>query len=137
MISVISTTNNYILQPSLVEMHRASLDCLSTIALWKRELKFFQKLLDRYAPQFFQLEDKKRIDHFQSLLTYYSGELVDVLNSKIRKHEKNLARMLQEKNESDTIYFSEHKDLLTQVEAFSKSYDEFHHELYDFIEKVM
>lgn len=137
MISVLSTTNSYILQPSLVEMHRQSLEYLSATALWKRELRFFQKLLDKYAPKFNVLEDKKRIDHFQSLLTYYSGELVDEINRKIRQHENNLAHLLQEKNESDTQYFHEHKNLMTQAESFSKSYDEFHHDLYDFIEKVM
>lgn len=137
MISVLSTTNSYILQPSLVEMHRQSLEYLSATALWKRELRFFQKLLDKYAPKFASLEDKKRVDHFQSLLTYYSGELVDEINRKIRQHESNLARLLQEKNESDTQYFNEHKGLMTEAESFSKSYDEFHHDLYDFIEKVM
>ena len=137
MISVLSTTNSYILQPSLVEMHRQSLEYLSATALWKRELRFFQKLLDQYAPKFSTVDDKKRVDHFQNLLTYYSGELVDELNRKIRQHENNLSRLLQEKNESDTQYFHEHKGLMAQAESFSKSYDEFHHSLYDFIEKVM
>ncbi len=137
MVSVMSSTNQYILQSSLVEMHRKSLECLSATALWKRELRFFQKLLDKYAPEFSSVEDKKRVGHFQSLLTYYSGELVDEINRKIRHHEVNLARMLQEKNESDTQYFTEHQDLINQVESFSKGYDEFHHDLYDFIEKVM
>jgi hypothetical protein len=137
MISVISTTNSYILQPSLVEMHRKSLEYLSAIVLWKRELAFFQKLLDKYAPKFSDPSDKKKIDHFQSLITYYDGELVDEFQKKIRTHEGDLARMLQEKNESDTKYFSEHKDIMAQVESFSKTYDQFHHELYDFIEKAL
>jgi len=137
MISVLSTTNSYMLQPSLVEMHRQSLDYQSAAALWKRELRFFQKLIDQYAPKFSTVDDKKRLDHFQSLLTYYSGELVDELNKKIRQHEADLARLLQKKNESDTKYFKEHQELMAQVAAFCKSYDELHHELYDFIEKVM
>lgn len=137
MISVISTTNNYILQPSLIEMHRKSLEYLSATVLWKRELQFFQKLLDRYAPKFSAPDDKQKVGHFQSLVTYYSGGLVDQFSKKLREHENNLARMLQEKNESDTQYFSEHKDFMAQVESFSKTYDQFHHELYDFIEKAM
>jgi hypothetical protein len=137
MISAISTTNRYILQPSLIEMHRKSLEYLSATVLWKRELRFFQKLLDKYAPKFSVPDDKKKADHFQSLITYYSGELVDQFSNKLRQHENGLARMLQEKNESDTQYFSEHQELMAQVESFSKSYDQFHHDLYDFIEKVM
>jgi hypothetical protein len=137
MISVISTTNRYILQPSLIEMHRKSLEYLSAAVLWKRELRFFQTLLEKYAPKFTATEDKKRVDHFQNLITYYSNELVDQFSKKLRDHENDLARMLQKKNESDTQYFSEHKNLMEQVEAFSKSYDQFHHDLYDFVEKVM
>ena len=137
MVSAISTSSNYILQPSLVEMHRKSLDYLSATALWKRELQFFQKLLDTYASRFSSLEDKKRVDHFQSIITYYSGELVGQLNKNLRQHEGNLARMLQSKNESDTQYFKEHKDLMDQMESFTKSYNELHHDLYDFVERVM
>ena len=137
MVSVMSATNRYILQPGLVEMHRESLECLSMTALWKRELHFFQKLLDKYAPEFSSLDEKKRVGHFQSLLTYYSGELVDEINRKIRHHEINLARMLQQNNESDTKYFAEHQDLIMQVESFSKNYEAFHHDLYDFIESAM
>jgi hypothetical protein len=137
MVSALSATSRYILQPSLIDMHRKSLEYVSATALWKRELQFFQKLLDKYAPKFSSVEDKKKIDHFQSLITYYDDELVDGFNKKLRRHEGDLARMLQSKNESDTVYFKEHKDLMAQLESFSKSYDAFHHELYDFIEEAM
>lgn len=137
MISVMSTTSNYILQPSLVEMHKKSLEWLSATVLWKRELKFFQQLLDNQAPKFSSVDDKKKIDHFQNLLIYYSGELVDELSSKLRKHESNLARMLQEKNESDTVYFREHQSLMIELQSFSESFQSYRHEFFDFIEKVL
>jgi hypothetical protein len=137
MISALSTSNHYILQPGLVEMHRKSLEYLSATALWKRELQFFQKLLDTYAPRFTALEDKKKVDHFQSIIIFYSGELVSQLTKSLRQHEGDLARMLQSKNESDTQYFKDHNDLMNQLESFSKSYTEFHHDLYNFIERVM
>jgi hypothetical protein len=137
MISAISTTNRYILQPSLMEMHRQSLDYLSAAVLWKRELQFFQKLLDKYAAKFSTLDDKKKVDHFQSIIIYYKGELVDELSHKLRAHEARLARLLQERNESDTQYFKEHEGLMAELISFSKSYDQFHHDLYDFIETVM
>ena len=84
MISPISTTDKYILQPSLMGMHNESLEWLSTIALWKRELVFFQKLLDKYAPQMTGIESKKEIDHYQNLIIYYDGELVDLLKKKAK-----------------------------------------------------
>jgi len=137
MVSAISTSNNYFLQPSLVEMHRKSLEYLSATILWKRELGFFQKLLDKSAPKFSSVEEKKLMGHFQSLITYYSGELVDLLHKKIREHEHGLALILQKQTESDAPYFAEHHDLLTQMESFSKSYDEFRHDFYDFVEKTI
>jgi hypothetical protein len=137
MISALSNTSHYILQPSLVEMHRKSLEYLSATVLWKRELRFFQKLLDQYAPKFSSPDEKKKVSHFQSLLTYYSAELIDQLNQKIRHHEGDLAQMLQKKNESDFTYFGQHTELIAQLESFHKSYDVFHHDLYDFIETAM
>ena len=105
--------------------------------LWKRELKFFQQLLDSNAPKFGAVEDKKKIDHFQNLIIYYSGELVDELNAKLRKHEGSLARMLQSKNESDTVYFREHQGLMIELQAFSDNFQSYRYELFDFIERVL
>ena len=65
MISVTGTTGRYILQPSLVSMHQQSLEWLSASALWKRELSFFQKLLDKSSAQATTTDLKKEMDHFQ------------------------------------------------------------------------
>jgi hypothetical protein len=137
MISVLSTTNKYMLQPSLLDMHRHSIDWLSATVLWKREVAFFQKLLDKYSSRFSAEEDKKKVGHFQSLITYYSGELIDQLRAKLRDHENMLARTLQELNESDTRYFQEHKGLMNELEAFSTSFNSLKHDLFEFIEKAL
>jgi hypothetical protein len=137
MINVLSTTDKYILQPSLVGMHRESITWLSATLLWKRELHFFQKLLDQYAPKMKSLALKKQIDHFQSLITYYNGELVDLLHKKLREHENHLARMLKELNEADVVYYQEHKGIIEEVSAFAKSFGELKHELFEAIEKQM
>ena len=100
MISVLGTTNKYILQPSLMEMHHQSLEWLSYSVLWKRELSFFQKLLDLYSGRFTSVDDKKKIDHFQHIITYYKGEVVDGLRKKLKTNEHKLAAMLQELNEA-------------------------------------
>lgn len=137
MISVLSTTNKYILQPSLLDMHKQSTEWLSATVFWKREVAFFQKLLSSKASLFKNEEDKKKIDHFQSLITYYGGEVIDQLASHLRKHESGLATMLQSLNESDTRYFTEHKKLMSDLDAFSTSFLKLKHELYEFIEKAL
>jgi hypothetical protein len=137
MISVIGTTGKYILQPSLISMHQQSLEWLSASALWKRELSFFQKLLDQHSIKATTTELKKQMDHFQSIITYYGGEVVDALRKTLRQHEKDLAEMLQSLNESDTKYFKEHEKVMSELTTFSKTYDQFRHEFFGFIEKMM
>ena len=137
MISVLSTTSKYILQPSLISMHQQSLEWLSASALWKRELSFFQKLLDQNSGKANSLDQKKELDHFQNIVIYYSGEVVDSLRKKLREHEKDLAEMLQSMNESDTQYFKDHENVMSELSTFSKTYDQFRHEFFGFIEKLM
>lgn len=137
MISVLSTTSKYILQPSLLDMHRQSLDWLSASALWKRELAFFQKLLDNHAPRFTTEDDKKKIDHFQNLILYYNGEVVDDIRKKLRDHESQLAHSLQKENESDTRYYNDHKGVIEAAAGFEKSFVELKHDLFTFVEQVL
>ena len=134
MISVTSVTNDYILQPSLLEKHRRTLDWLSSTLLWQREFNFFQKLLDENARKFTSVEDKKKIDHFQNLIIYYNSELILELRKKLRDHENRLADTLKTKNETKTEYFKEHDGLMQELEAFSKSFGEYKEEFFEFIE---
>jgi hypothetical protein len=136
MVSVTAVTNNYIIQATLLEKHRKTLDWISATHLWKREFLFFQKLLDQHAPQFFTLEDKKKIDHFQYLLLYYNGELVDHLRKKLHEHENRLSDLLLTKNELKTEYFKEHDALMNELNSFQTSFVSYKNELFQFIEKV-
>lgn len=135
MISVTSTTKNYILQPILIKRHKKTLYWLSSVTLWKSELSFFQKTLDENAPTFTKLSDKKKIDHFQSLFTYYNGEVIDSLRSKLRQHENRIASILKMKDEVHTKYFLEHDALIQELEAFAKHYKELKESFVRFITK--
>jgi len=137
MISPISTTDQYILQPTLLDKHKRTLDWLSASLLWKRELTFFQTILDQYAPRFTAEADKKKTDHFQNIVIYYRGEVVDTLAGKLRAHEQHLARMLETKNETDLEYFREHDALMAEMDAFQCQFAQYKLELFDFVEKVM
>ena len=136
MISVLSTTNRYILQPSLLDMHHQSRDWLSAAALWKRELAFFQKILDQYASHGSSDNHKMQVSHFQSLITYYGGELVDTLRKKVSDHEAKLATTLRDLKESDTTYFKEHHGITEELESFQNAFTEFKHQFFAFIEHV-
>lgn len=135
MISVTGQSGKYILQPSLVGMHRETTAWLSACELWKRELAFFQKLLDQHAPKMNQVEFKKQVDHYQHLITYYSGELVDLMRKKLNDHEKRLSIMLKEMNETNTEYFKEHAGIMDEMASFAKVFSEFKHGFFEFIER--
>lgn len=135
MISVLGTTGKYSIQPTLVEMHKASLTWLSSAALWKHEINFFQKLLDQHAPKETAVEFKKQIDHFQHLITYYGGELVPELAKKVRVHENKIATVLQSLDETDVSYYSEHDGIMNELLAFEKTYTAFKHNFFEFIER--
>lgn len=137
MISPSSITNNYILQPTLISKHKKTLEWLSTTILWKRELAFFQKLLDKYATNFSDVEDKKRVDHFQNLILYYNGDLINMFATKLRLHEAKLADILEKKDESNIEYFKEHDSIMNELEGFSNQFNDYKEELFLFIEKVM
>jgi hypothetical protein len=137
MISAISATDNYILQQATFEKHKTTIDWLSATLLWKNELKFFQKILDQFAPRFTSVDDKKTIDHFQSIITYYQGELIDRYKSKLRIHEKHLAEMLEKKNEAETRYYKEHESLMSELEALHKQFNIYKEEFFRFLEPAL
>lgn len=135
MVSVLASTGRYILQPSIIEMHTTTLEWLSALELWKKEVQFFQKLLDQHTTQISNLEIKKQVDHFQHLITYYGGELISLLRKKLHQHESNLAHMLKEADESETAYFYEHKAMMEELDAFRKTFYQFKHDYIEFIER--
>jgi hypothetical protein len=137
MISATSVTDRYALQPSLIEMHKQSLEWLSSTVLWKRELNFFQHLLDDYGNRFVSVEDKKEIDHFQNLILYYQGELIDTFRKKLRDHENHLAKVLQKLDETDKEYLETHNSIIDELATFNSAFIEFKHNIYLFIEKVL
>jgi len=134
MISVTGVTGKYILQPGLITMHQESLNWISSTMLWKRELSFFQKLLDQHAPKSTAVGFKKQIDHFQCIITYYQGEIVDLLRKKLREHETRLANMLKELNEADVVYFKEHRAVIDELSSFQEAFGNFKQQYFEFIE---
>lgn len=136
MISVTGSSGNYILQPELIEKHTKTIEWLSASVLWKSELGAFQKILDERSPRLTSLDDKKKIDHFQSLITYYRGEVIDSLRKKLREHETTLANMLETRDETNVKYFGEHRAIMDEASAFSKAFHDFREEFFEFIQKA-
>lgn len=137
MISVASITDKMIVQQTLLAKHKKTLEWLSAAVLWKQELSFFQKLLDAYAPNFTSVEDKQKVDHFQNIVLYYRGELIDALVTKLRLHEKKLADMFESRDETKISYYKEHDELMNELEALSTQMMQYKEEFFAFLGKVL
>jgi DNA repair exonuclease SbcCD ATPase subunit len=123
MISVTGVTNNYVLQPALLEKHAKTLAWLSATALWKSELTFFQRQLDGLSALSLVREDRSEVTHFQNLVLFYTVEVIEDMRKKLRNHESRLARMLETKSEWETQYYKEHGELMDEADALSDRFE--------------
>ena len=131
-------TSNYLLEVSLEDLHKESRTWVSEVEFWRIELSFYQKLLEKVAVYLTSVEDKKKIDHFQNLITYYQGELLDQYEHDIREHEKLLYEMIQEKAPmNEQIYREVHKKYENQIKSFDLDFKHYRKELYAFAEKYI
>lgn len=129
---------NYLLEVSLEQLHSESNSWLSTVDYWKIELGFFQRLLDRAAGLVPSLEDKKSISHFQNLLYYFRGELLDQLEHNVREHEQYLGYQLDNRAPfNEQVYRQAHKKYEGQVKAFEKDFREYKRDLFTFVSKFL
>ena len=131
------TDTEGLLQSSLEDLHQVSQYWLDEIEFWKTELIFFQDLLDKFCSNITTSEGKKQLDHFQNLIIYYNGELLDEYNRKIRKHTKLLARLKEEAPSFDDLsYREQHKQYGEQMSAIGKRLQEYKVELFEFVQTI-
>ena len=131
------TESENLLQSSLEDLHQVSKYWLDEIEFWKTELVFFQDLLDKFCPNIHTTEDKKQLDHFQNLIIYYNGEVLDEYNRKIRKHTKMLARLMDEPlSFEDLSYRDQHKTYGDEMSSMGKRLQEIKTELFEFIQTI-
>jgi len=132
--------SDYLLEIGIEELHKDSKVWMSRIELWKRELQFFQKLLDSNSPKFDNPDDKKKEDHFQNLIIYYSGELLDEYKQAVRRQEKRLAELVSLDN-ADKIDQAEFRnqqiELKAKVDSFDREFRKYKHDFFGFIEKAI
>lgn len=123
MISVTGVTNNYSLQPALLEKHSKTLSWLSVTMHWKSELAFFQKMLKEIRPTVKTSDVRKEVENLENEILYFTVEGIEELRRKLRNHESRLAKMLEAKAEWDTLYYEEHDALMESAAKISENVD--------------
>lgn len=136
MISTTETREPLIIQPELDSKHKETLNWLSSIKLWQKELAFFQTILDGTVQYFKSPEDKKKVSRFQNLFMYYHADLLLELRTKLRNHESLLVRIFSGKEVIEDLYQSEHGPLMSELEQFSRQFTELKGDFFKFIEKI-
>jgi hypothetical protein len=124
MISVTGVTNNYSLQPALLEKHSRTLAWLSLSMHWKSELGFFQKILKEIKPSITSPEARTEIENFENQIFYFLLDGIEELRRKLRNHESRLAKMLEARSEWDTQYYKEHDALMESAAELSKDIEQ-------------
>ena len=126
-------------RPSSVEsMYHESLEWQLEVALWKQELKFFQKMLDINARHCHTSGQKQKLGHFQNLIIYYNGELLDQFRQKTRRSSKYLAQHVESDADFDQdTYQQKFGRLNGQLRAFAVEYRKYKKEFFQFMEEVM
>jgi hypothetical protein len=124
MVSPLVSSNRYILQPALIQKHQEVRDWLSSLQLWIDELSFFQKVLADHSSDHQNQHFKMQIDHYQHIFNYYRFEVIDDLKDKLVSHQGHLARMLQNRDETDLVYYQEHAAIIDALKSFQKAFDE-------------
>ncbi|GAA4295654.1 hypothetical protein [Nibribacter koreensis] len=133
-----STSGHLLLSISLQDLHQESVCWLQDIAFWKTETAFFQKLLERVNTRVQNLEAKKRIDHFQNLLLYFRGELLDQYRHDIREHEFYLMQLIQNRAQvEEQLYREVHQGFQNQIRAFEADFKQFRLSLYQLAEEYL
>ena len=136
--SLMQPNGEFLLEQSLEDLHAASTNWLSELEFWEVELAFFQKLLDNHSQKFKTADEKKKMSHFQNLIIYYGGEIIDQLKQQIRRHEKQLAVELALKNKLNEIdYRKNHVEISEEIRSFKAEYMIHKREFFEFIEKIL
>ena len=123
MISVTGATNNYTLQPTLLEKHSRTLSWLSATMHWKSELRFYQMMLNDVRPSMTSVVFKAEIDDLENQVLYFLLEGIEDMRRKLRHHESMLARMLEARAEWDTQYYKEHDALMESAASLAQNID--------------
>ncbi|WP_114783219.1 hypothetical protein [Botryobacter ruber] len=128
-----TATTDHQLEGSIDGLHRASKTWLSEIELWRIELAFYQKLLNKISVNLPSAEEKKRLDHFENLQTYFRGEVLDQFAHDLREHEKYLGNLAENKQPfNDQLYREEHKKYADQLNAFEADFKNYRKDLLSF-----
>lgn len=126
-----NTNEKHTSQSELIEKHTETVDWLSSSILWKSELQNFQGMLEDRALHAVTKTGKVDADHFYLMILHYLTE-IEKLRNKLRNHETRLGKLLDSKYKPNHNSDEEHEGLMSTLESFSKTYNQFRKDFLQF-----
>jgi hypothetical protein len=121
----------------ITDQHLEHREWLNTIEFYRDEIKIMQNRIEEVASKNTAQEVLAQVEHFQNQLIIQSSTL-DQLSHDIRKHEQELAAMVEENPvASDHRRAQVHPEHADAMITFEKMFNELRHENIRFLAKVM
>ena len=120
------------------ELHKASMGWLLELEFIKDEHLFFEDLITSFTLQLVgnkgATENQKFIDALK-ISRKWNNSLIKI----IKKHDKNLKLLLDDKDrpDEDEAYKKEHKNIMNELNAFLKDYKALKTQLFSTIKDVL
>lgn len=111
------TQHDYLLQVSLKDLHRQTLEWLSEISFWETELSLFRKMFRKKALiRNADSDDAMNIAAALNAMASFGSGRIPELSEMISVHERKLGRILENRMEShEEGYREEHHRILDKM----------------------
>jgi translation initiation factor 2 alpha subunit (eIF-2alpha) len=131
---VSNVKTQFLLGAGLDVLHQESLDWLDTIAFWKDEMTFFNKLLNKSEPIEENLKaHRQMLDNLEKI----HGDIFTQLEEDIIEHEKLLAKLERnEKGLSDWDYREKHRRLKARMQTMMGDFKVFKKVVFDYVKNL-
>lgn len=114
-------------------LHHESTEWLETIAFWKDEMRFFDKLLHLSDPL---VSDLKTQREMLESLERIQGLILDQLEKEVTEHEKYLAKLERNKDGADWDYREKHRRLKEEMEALDTDFKDFKKVVFSYVKSL-
>ncbi len=120
------------------EMHFSSLQWKSELSFIKDEHRFFEDMLKEYTMPIIESHLFSRIKELIDQLGL-SGKDLKVLENRVSEHINRLRSLLENLDEprEGRVYRKEHKEILNDVNHFSRQYKRLKREIFETVSKAM
>ncbi len=130
--------SDYLHNASFDELHKVTLEWVSELNLWKDELQFFQRLIDKFIMKMITQETLTHVQEIVDRIIHYNDiDLKDIL-SKVELHEKHLEQLVEQPfSHDETAFRKEHSELEDEISKFMGRFKNFKTEIFEVIEELL